>query len=310
MPEKTQILVADANPVYQAVLEKMLTAWGYEVLVANDGFEAFSMLQADDGPRLAILDSQLPGMSAVDVCRRVRVLNQLNYAYLLLLTENGATQELVAAMDAGADDYITRPFHSQEFRARLQVGCRIIKLQERLVRAHAELYEQATRDSLTGLWNRTAIIQILDSEIARAHRNGTSLAVIMADVDHFKQINDRFGHMAGDIVLREATHRMSSVLRKYDSMGRFGGEEFLIVVPGSQVEGSLGVAERLREVAACQPYLLHEEICWTTCSFGLAWSANCKTTEAKELLREADNALYAAKRNGRNRVETASPIAV
>ena len=273
------------------------------MVVARDGLEAFSLLQAEDGPRLAILDSGLPGLAAEDICRRVRALNQLNYTYLLLLTDQAPVGNLLAAMEAGADDYMTRPCDFQELRARLQVGRRIIELQGRLVHAHQELYEQATRDSLTGLWNRTAIIRILDSEIARANRNNTGVAVIMADIDHFKQVNDRFGHLAGDSVLREATHRMSAMLRVYDSMGRFGGEEFLIVVPGCQPAASLAVAERLRYVVSCQPYAVNDEYCTTTCSFGLAWSDCSGADDANRLLRDADIALYGAKRHGRNRVE-------
>jgi two-component system cell cycle response regulator len=310
MTPKTPVLVADNIPVVKNVLHSMLSSWGYEVVLAEDGYEALSLLQDESGPRLAILDSKLPGMSAVEICRRIRAHNQFNYPYLLLLTEAGPVEELVVAMDAGADDYITRPFHSQEFRARLQVGRRIIKLQERLVLAHEELYEQATRDSLTGLWNRITMLQILDSEIARANRNDASLAIIMADIDHFKQVNDRSGHMGGDIVLREASHRMNSVLRKYDSMGRFGGEEFLIVVPGCEYSDSLAIAERLKEVVAFQPYAVNDSQCEVTCSFGLAWSGRSARPDAGQLLREADTALYAAKRNGRNRVETSLPAAV
>jgi len=309
MNQRIQILVADSNPVFQTVLHSMLTGWGYDVMVASDGNEAFSLLQSEAGPRMAILDSQLPGMSGVEICRRVRALNQLNYPYLLLLTESGPIEDLAAAMDGGADDYVTRPFRSQEFRTRLQVGSRIVKLQERLIQAREELYEKATRDSVTGFWNREAIIQILDCEIARASRSGASIGVVMADIDHFKQVNDRFGHLAGDTVLRETTHRMSSVLRKYDSMGRFGGEEFLIIVPNCQFDGSLVVAERLRDAVARQPYSANGAECAVTCSFGLAWTACDGTTDANQLIREADAALYAAKGKGRNRVETSVAMA-
>ena len=303
MAETTQILVADSNPLFQDVLRKMLSGWGYEVILASDGPRACASLLSDDGPRMAILSSSLPGMDAVEICRRVRSLNRLHYVYMLLLTERGPIDELLAAMDAGADDYITRPFHSPEFRARLQVGRRIVKLQERLLRAHEELYEQATRDSLTGVWNRIAIIQILDSEIARAARAGTSLGAIMADIDHFKQINDTYGHLAGDAVLREATARMSQMLRKYDSMGRYGGEEFLIVIPACQFAGALAVAERLREAVRSAPYTAPGGSCSTSASFGLAWRGDCGSADANRLLWEADSALCAAKRAGRNRVE-------
>jgi len=216
----------------------------------------------------------------------------------------------VAALDAGADDYLTRPYHSQEFRARLQAGCRVIKLQERLIRAHEQLYEQATRDSLTGLWNRIAAIQILDNEISRAARGESSIAVIMADLDHFKQVNDTHGHLAGDAVLREAARRMSSILRKYDSIGRYGGEEFLIVVPGCHFADSLTIAERLREAVSGQPFVAGGTPYPRTCSFGLAWSDCSGDITANQLLREADTALYVAKRNGRNRVEAfEAPVA-
>jgi diguanylate cyclase (GGDEF)-like protein len=228
-------------------------------------------------------------------------MNRLDY--LMLLTEKSSFEELEAGIDAGADDYITRPFDWQELRVRLQVGRRVVKLQERLVRAREELYDQATRDGLTGLWNRLAIFQTLDSELARASRGGASLAIVMADIDHFKQINDTYGHLAGDAVLREAARRMSAILRKYDSIGRYGGEEFLIVIPGGQLADSLAVAERLRQAVGNEPYMLFDANCRTTASFGLAWNDCPDSTDANRLLREADSALYSAKRHGRNRVE-------
>jgi diguanylate cyclase (GGDEF)-like protein len=215
--------------------------------------------------------------------------------------------EVVEGLDAGADDYITRPYASQEFRARLQAGCRIIRLQERLVQIHEELYQQATRDSLTGLWNRTAAIQILDREIARATRAQTPIALIMADVDRFKRINDAHGHLAGDVVLREAAERMSGALRKYDSIGRYGGEEFLVVLPGCQFRDALSVAERLRDAVGSRPFPIAEGLYSATCSLGLAWDDCRGPLEANRLLREADQALYAAKHHGRNRVEVFQP---
>jgi two-component system cell cycle response regulator len=303
MTHSTKVLIADANPVSRTALHSMISGWGYQVTVAADGEQAWNLLKAEDGPRMAILDTRIGGIDAVELCRRVRAANRLNYAYLLLLTESGPIEELVAGLDGGADDYVTRPFHSQEFRARLQAGCRIIKLQERLIEAHEQLYEQATRDSLTGLWNRIAAVQILDREIARAARNHSAMAVIMADLDRFKSVNDTHGHLAGDAVLREAARRMSSVLRKYDSIGRYGGEEFLIVVPECHFADSLAVAERVREAVSGQPFPVGDEEYPVSCSFGLAWSDGLDDTDANWLLRQADTALYAAKRKGRNCVE-------
>lgn len=302
-PMRTKVLIAEHNPVSRNVLHSMLSGWGYDAIPVANGIEAWSYLQSDDGPHLAILDSRLTGLDAVEICRQVRAQDGLHYAYLLLLTEKGPIEDLVGTLDAGADDYITRPFNSLELRARLQAGDRIIRLQERLVQAHERLYEQATRDSLTGMWNRTAAIQILDGEIARAVRARTPIAVIMVDLDRFKLINDAHGHLAGDVVLREAASRMSGTLRKYDSIGRYGGEEFLIVVPGCHFHDSVSVAERLREAVACQTFSIGDGSYQATCSFGLSWDSCAGPVAANRLLREADTALYAAKRQGRNRVE-------
>ena len=305
MTPAIQVLVADHCAVSRTLLHSMLSNWGYDVVLAADGYEAWEILRSETGPRLAILDTRIDGIEATEICRCVRAEDRLNYAYLLLLTDCSPIEELVAGLDSGADDYVTRPFHSQEFRARLQAGCRIVRLHERLMRAHEQLYEQATRDSLTGLWNRTAVIQILDREIARAARGEGSIAVIMADLDGFKGVNDTYGHLPGDALLREAAVRMGAILRKYDSIGRYGGEEFLIVVPGCQLSDSRAVAERLREAVSGEPFILGGHTCRITCSFGLAWSDCAEEADANSLLREADGALYAAKRKGRNRVETA-----
>jgi|SRR5579871_853742 len=307
MMHATKVLIADHSPATREVLEKMLSGWGYEPVLAADGAEAWEILHAEEGPRLAILDAHLTGIGATDLCRAMRAENRLSQPYLLLLAEKGPIEELVAGLDAGADDYITRPFHSMEFRARLEAGCRIVKLQDRLLCAHERLYEQATRDSLTGLWNRVAAMQILEREIARATRSKTSVAVIMADLDHFKEVNDTHGHLSGDALLREAAARMSSSLRSYDSIGRYGGEEFLVVIPGCHFRDSLVVAERLREAVGGQPFRIGESTCRITCSFGLAWTACIDGADANQLLREADSALYAAKKNGRNRVEAMAP---
>ena len=297
-----QILVAEDNPVFQSMLKNMLGKWGYEVVLADNGELAWNILQSAQAPPLAILDWMMPGMDGVEVCRRIREANQERYIYVILLTAKTEQKDLVVGMDAGADDYLTKPFNTHELRVRLRAGRRILDLQEQLLQAQEALREQATHDGLTGLWNRTSILEILQKEAARAAREETPLAVLMADLDFFKKINDTYGHLAGDSVLRESARRMRGIVRAYDAIGRYGGEEFLVVLPGCDESGGLAQAERLRESIAGQPIPTSVGDVAVTCSLGLSWTREPEPSATKELLSLADSALYAAKRSGRNRV--------
>ena len=296
------VLVAEDNPVFQAMLRSMLTKWGYDVLLAHDGNEAWQLLQPDGAPRLAILDWMMPGMDGVEVCRRVRAAGREPYQYILLLTARTDAEDLVEGMDAGADDYLTKPFKTQELRVRLRAGRRILDLQAELLAAREALRDQATHDGLTGLLNRSSILEILRIEAERAMRERRPLALIMVDLDHFKAVNDTHGHLAGDAVLREASRRMKQVCRHYDAIGRYGGEEFLAVLPGSGREASLGQAERLRAVMASEPFVAGGVSLPVTCSIGVAWREHPLPSHLDAFLGEADAALYAAKNQGRNRV--------
>lgn len=295
-----KILAAEDNPVFQTVLRGMLTKWGYDVIVAKDGNEALRALESEDAPRLALLDWMMPGIDGVDVCRRVRSMGREPYIYILLLTARNEAQDLVEGIDAGADDYLTKPFNHAELRARLRAGQRILELQEQLLEAREALRQEATHDALTGLLNRRAILGLLQVELERASRERLPLAVLMADLDHFKQINDRYGHLAGDAVLRGAANRMRSSVRSYDAIGRYGGEEFLIVLPGGNGEGALAQAERLRLAVANEPFAFSGQCHPVTCSIGVCWHPPGALRDADTLIREADVSLYAAKENGRN----------
>jgi diguanylate cyclase (GGDEF)-like protein len=202
-------------------------------------------------------------------------------------------------MDAGADDYLTKPFNAHELRVRLHAGRRILDLQEELLKAREALREQATHDGLTGLLNRTGILEKLDEELSRASRTGTPVSVLMADLDLFKSINDTCGHLVGDAVLREAARRLKTAARRYDSVGRYGGEEFLIVLPGCNAAEAAIQGERMRQAIGSAPFLSGGQPVLVTASLGVA----CSSHAAPEaLVREADDALYLAKENGRNRV--------
>ena len=292
-----RVLAAEDNPVFQSMFKTMLTRWGYQPVMARDGNEAWSILERADAPRLAVLDWMMPGVDGVEICRRVRSANREPYVYILLLTARTESQDLIEGMDAGADDYLTKPFNAHELRVRIRAGRRILELQEELLRAREALREQATHDGLTGLLNRTSIMEKLDDELARAARENSPLSVLMVDLDRFKAVNDTQGHLAGDAVLREAANRFRSAARRYDSVGRYGGEEFLIVLPGCTAEAARVHAERIRLAIAGKPFRAESRPLGVTCSVGLASSDHCAPAM---LLREADDALYEAKALGRN----------
>ena len=294
-----RVLAAEDNPVFQSMLRTMLTKWGYEAVIARNGTEAWRVLESADAPRLAVLDWMMPGLDGVEICRRIRSANREPYIYILLLTARTESQDLIDGMDAGADDYLTKPFNAHELRVRLHAGRRILDLQEELLKAREALREQATHDGLTGLLNRTTILEKLDDELSRAVRTGTPVSVLMTDLDRFKSINDTHGHLAGDAVLREAARRLKSAARRYDSVGRYGGEEFLVVLPGCDTSAASLQAERMREAIGATPFLAPSQPISVTVSLGVACVSRCAP---ETLVREADDALYEAKAQGRNRV--------
>lgn len=301
-----RVLIAEDDAVSRRMLEGLLVRWGYRVTSASNGKEAMDVLEEADSPRLAILDWMMPGLDGVEICKELRRQAREPYTYVLLLTAKGRKQDLVVGLDAGADDYLSKPFDATELRARLRAGCRIVELQEQLVLAREALRAEATHDPLTGLWNRAAILETLQRELSRGRRDGSWVAVTMADLDHFKEVNDTYGHLVGDAVLREATRRMHSATRAYDAFGRFGGEEFLIVAPDMDTVAALSQAERLRERVGKEDIVTFEGSVHVTVSLGVAVSIEIK--DADPLLGAADEALYRAKRAGRNRVELAAKL--
>lgn len=303
METPLQVLVADDSAVFRVMLQKMLAGWGYDVIAVTDGQQAWDLLRQPNGPRLALLDWMMPGMEGAEVCRQVRAGIRDRYVYIMLLSVRADLEDVVTGMESGADDYIVKPFQVDELHARLRAGRRVLALQQELVEAREALREQATRDGLTGLWNRTAIFDILQNELARSTRNNEPLIVLMADLDGFKPVNDHFGHMAGDAVLRQVAARMRASVRRYDAVGRYGGEEFLMVLPGCELPGGLMLAERIREAIEAECFRAADIEIKLTCSLGAASAIPPAFPPADDLVRQADEALYRAKRQGRNRVE-------
>lgn len=300
-----RVLIAEDDPVARRVAESFLSKWGYDVHAVTDGAEAWKILQSHDSPRLALLDWKLPGLEGIEVCRRLREDSTRPYTYILLLTASGQRQDLLAALHAGADDYLVKPVDAAELRARLYVGRRILASQDELIAAREALRFQATHDPLTGLWNRGELLRILDREMARANRAGQSLSLLMVDLDHFKLVNDRYGHLIGDEVLAEVSQRLLKSVRGYDVVGRCGGEEFIVVVPGVEGPGATALAERIVTQLRGQLFDTSAGPVRVTASVGVSFSCSGKRIEAIDLIRTADVALYRAKQSGRNRVEAA-----
>ena len=298
-----RILIADDSIVSRHLLEATLKKWGYDVLVACDGLEALEVLQRPDAPAMAILDWMMPGLTGPEVCSRIRQRAREPYTYTLLLTSKSQKEDLIEGMEAGADDYITKPFDQHELKVRLRAGTRLVDMQAQLLAAREALRDQATHDSLTQTWNRNSILEMLARELSRTAREQGTLGVVIVDLDHFKQVNDEYGHLAGDAVLREACRRLQGGIRQYDSIGRYGGEEFLILLPGCDERTSFNQAERLRKQLSQSEMTLTETSLRVTASFGVTTAICGQNWSPEGLIRKADEALYLAKKLGRNRVE-------
>jgi len=293
-----KILIADDEPVSRMRLAHAMRAWGYEVLSAHDGTDAWNRINACEEPMLLVIDWMMPGLDGLELCRRVRADPEKRFHHIIVLTSRSTTEDIVAALDAGADDFIAKPYHPDEMKVRLGAGLRILRLQE-------ELRIKASHDELTGVLNRRIVMELLDREIDRAQREGLPLAVLMLDVDHFKSINDRYGHLAGDAVLAQVAGRISESVRRVDLTGRYGGEEFLLVLPGCDLAAAAVVAERVRlSVSTLAATTAKGAIC-VTASLGLAVSLPDTPLDRQSLVDAADRALYCAKTGGRNRVEFA-----
>ncbi len=299
-----RVLIADDEPLSRMRLERLLSGWGYEVTTVADGGEAWLALSGEGAPTLAILDWEMPVLDGVSVCRRVREMKGVPYIYLILHSSRSDLDDLVRAMDAGADDYLRKPCQPYELEVRLRAGKRIIQLQDELIAARDSLREQAIRDSLTGAASRRAILENLDQELARNGRStsGNGFGALIVDLDHFKRVNDSLGHLAGDEVLCEVVARIGRQIRPYDTLGRLGGEEFLVLLADCDRDQMTAAAERIRQLVAESPFRTSNGSLTVTLSLGGAWVEAGREVSARQILNVADRALYKAKAAGRNRL--------
>jgi two-component system, cell cycle response regulator len=294
-----RMLVAGNDCVTLGRLESQLSKWGYNLTVCRDGGEAWRILQSKDAPKLAILDRFMPKMGGPEICRRLRALDGHPYVYVILVTSKKEKEGIREGLDAGADDYIVKPFDPNELKVRVRAAV----LQDQLRSALTLAEFRASRDALTGLLNRASILEILSKELIRSSRLGSPLGVIIGDLDHFKKINDLHGHLAGDAVLKDLAKMLSAAVRPYDAVGRYGGEEFIIVLPDCDTEMSRQAAERIRRVVEETPMVAGEADLRITMSFGVAAFHGGTTISADHAVKLADEALYRAKNGGRNRVD-------
>jgi two-component system, cell cycle response regulator len=298
-----KILIADDDPVSRRLLEATLTRSGHQVVAVPDGASALEALQSPDGPRLAILDWMMPNGNGLDVCRATR--RRIGpYVYVILLTSRDRPEDMVVGLDAEADDFLTKPFNAVELGARLRSGERVLHLQERLLRTQDALRYEASHDQLTGLWSRRMILEHLEVALERCRDEALPLTVVLADVDHFKRINDTYGHGVGDVVLRETGSRLGLVLREGERLGRYGGEEFLLVLTDCDLTGGHAAAERLRDAMTASVVSAPGRDFNVTISLGVAGTAGYGLA-ASALIQAADEALYRAKAQGRNRTVAA-----
>ena len=296
-----KLLIAEDDLVSRKILEKHARTWEFEVHTADDGKKAWNIFQKEH-IQIAILDWMMPLISGIKLCRRIRQEKREEYVYIILLTSRNNQNDVITGLTAGADDYIKKPFNIPELKSRLKIGSRIIKLQQQLLESKRKIQDIAIHDGLTTLFNRAEIVRILDSEFEQARREKKPLGVIMLDVDHFKRINDHFGHQTGDEVLTKIALRLKKNIRPYDKIGRYGGEEFLVVLPNCGLVEASQIAERIRRSIFGKKIKTGDRFLDVSVSLGCTSLGNPQISSPKELVNISDQAMYEAKKEGRNRV--------
>ncbi len=305
-----KVLVVDDSPVYRKLVEHALSQDFSAVLFATSGHQALEIFERQR-PEVVITDWLMPDLTGIDLCQRIREGTQSSYTYVIILTSNAEKENVVKGLSAGADDYLTKPFHAAELLARVRVGQRLIDLHRQIETKNRLLEELALTDALTGLSNRRAIETWAPRQLSGAARHGFPFWVVMIDLDHFKQVNDAHGHDAGDMVLRKFAEILRSNTRFSDISGRIGGEEFLQVLTHADESSIALVLERIRSHFEAEKFLVSDSEFIVTASFGVAGFSGKKAPEFSELVTRADAALYRAKHRGRNCVEietVAAPV--
>jgi len=307
---KAKVLLVEDDPIQARETEEILTKTGYEVFWAQDGVNAIKVVKTAK-PDIILLDIVLPGLDGYEVCRWLKLDETAKGIPVIMLTVKKELSDKISGLHIGADDYLPKPYNELELNARIYASLRTKGLQDELRMKNKQLEElldkvnyMAITDALTGLYNRRRFQDVLTGEFERTKRYKTPFTLIMLDIDHFKKVNDDFGHNTGDSVLKKVAKLILRSVREIDTAARFGGEEFMIVLPNTDGTNARIVAERMREAIASHKFTdIDRPI---TVSIGIAGMPDDRVTNEDQMIRCSDIALYRAKQNGRNRVETAS----
>lgn len=309
-----RILVVDDHPDNVEIINARLASRGFNIDTATNGQEALDKVQAEP-PHLILLDVMMPLMDGFEVSRRIKTDTSLPYIPIILVTARDSTQDKVEGLDSGADDYITKPINFPELEARVRSMLRIKRLQDQLDEKNREmeivnkrLRKLSITDGLTELFNHRHVHELLHEEFERSKRSGEAMAVVMMDLDKFKQVNDTYGHPTGDVILFETAEILRETAREIDMLGRYGGEEFVAILPGANEEAAAQFAERIRHAVSEHVYRDEEHEVRMTVSCGVASFPTESVETPDELVKQADQALYEAKESGRNRVVRASSM--
>jgi len=302
-----RVLLVEDDERIRASMRLSLEDEGYDVDEVGTGEEAIELharALTSNPFDLLVVDIMLPGMDGFECCRELR---KASAVPIIMVTARTDTHDVVAGLEAGADDYLTKPYDGEELMARLRAGERILELEDHLVEARESMRYQATHDLLTSLWNRGVILELLSREIHRSHREKSCTVVMLCDIDHFKLVNDQHGHSAGDDVLQAVARRLRQAVRSYDMVGRYGGEEFLVILNKCDPASAALRAENIRGVISNKPIRTRSITLPLTISVGVALSTDFPNRGVDAIVEEADTALYAAKAAGRNCVRVAPP---
>jgi two-component system cell cycle response regulator len=302
-----RILIVEDETISRRMVKKYLLDAGYGIVEAEDGQSAWELFQ-NEPFHLVITDWMMPRLNGPELVQKIRAGGQKNYTYIIMLTAMDNKDNIVFGLESGVDEYLTKPFNGKELVARVASGMRILRLEEQLMQAQQQMEILAMRDGLTGLLNRRAIEEYAESEFNISGRKERAMSVILLDIDHFKKINDRFGHKTGDFALQQVAKVLKDDLRNYDRVGRWGGEEFILILPDTQLMDAVTVAERIRiRIAEMKISLETGETFSVHVSLGVACTINQFSSLAK-LIDAADQTMYLAKQTGRNRVCIFEPV--